>query len=51
MLSENDSLGLVISSLIALPSWLGDAAILMRPSVTLPLTILVLSYEAFACIR
>ena len=48
-LSEEDSSELVISSLIVLPSWPGDAVIPMRPSGMLPRTILVLSCEAFGC--
>src|SRR2546423_7428006 len=48
-LSDDDSSELVISSLIVLPSWPGDAVILMLPSGMLPRTILVLSCEAFGC--
>ena len=46
-LSEDDSSELVISSLIVLPSWPGDAVIPMLPSGTLPLTILVHTSRGF----
>src|SRR5260370_3682327 len=41
----------VISSLTALPSWLGDDVTQMLPTDTLPLTIPFPCYEASACIR
>ncbi len=47
--SDGDSLELVISSLIVLPSWPGDDVILMLLTDMLLLTILSLSYEASAC--
>src|SRR6266576_3076020 len=48
--SDNDSLELVTSLLIALPFWLGDAVILMRPSDMLRPTIRVPFCEAFGSI-
>src|SRR5437667_9520833 len=50
MLCDLGSLGLVISLLIALLSWRGDAVIPMPPSDTLLLTILALFCEASDCI-
>src|SRR5437868_7141713 len=47
--SDDDSSAHVISSLIVLPSSPGDVVIPMQPLGTLPLTILVLSCEAFVC--
>src|SRR6266700_87279 len=46
-LSDDDSSELVISSLIVLPSWPGDAVIPMLPSGMLPLTILVHGSRGF----